>query len=354
MSPVAQARLRVLAVVIRCSGGGAERAVQLLREPLEHLGVETRTVAIDPALPGEPVDPSSWLTRRRLPGPLRIVVAAARLRRLLRTYPPSVLHLHCEAPELVGLLAVRCPRRLPGAVVVSEHTSSPWASHRRLGGLVRWGLRSMGATFVSCFEPFEPFEPQGCGTVIANPLQPVRATGTGAPQVVCVARLIASKRIDRVVDALVGVPGLALKVIGRGPQEDALRRRAAQQQVAVTWAGYVLEPWSQISANDVFVSASEVEGEPLSVLEAVSASVPLLLNDIPAHRRLMPGHPGLFAADAELREHLLAIAQDSVAAERFRVTGQQRQMLLDDRIPAVVASRWAVLYDDLLIGKDPW
>lgn len=77
-----------------------------------------------------------------------------------------------------------------------------------------------------------------------------------------------------------------LVIIGHGPLKDTLRseisNRGVENTVHVT--GRVPEVHPYYAAADVFVSASESEGHPITVLEAMAATLPVIAPDIPGVR----------------------------------------------------------------------
>src|SRR5205085_2343578 len=62
----------------------------------------------------------------------------------------------------------------------------------------------------------------------------------------------------------------------------------------VRFAGYVRDVWSIVKGADLFVSLSDFEGSPNSVLEAFAAGTPAVLSDIPAHRAIADEQSALF------------------------------------------------------------
>lgn len=94
-----------------------------------------------------------------------------------------------------------------------------------------------------------------------------------------VGRLSFEKGGDVMLDALARSDGnWRLSMIGDGPERDALLRRAANLDVAerVTWHGLVENAGSMLSAFDAFVLSSRTEGTPITLFEAMHASVPIV------------------------------------------------------------------------------
>lgn len=99
-----------------------------------------------------------------------------------------------------------------------------------------------------------------------------RAALGGRPLYVCAGRLVASKRIDKVIDyvATARASDPVLVILGDGPQRAQLERVAERWQLDVRFLGTAPreEALSWIGAADEVVHASEVEGLSTVVREA--------------------------------------------------------------------------------------
>ena len=103
--------------------------------------------------------------------------------------------------------------------------------------------------------------------------------------VLVVARLIPAKAHDVLLDAFArladDLDDWRLVIVGRGPSEGTLRRRAATLGIAarVDWAGYVEDPAPWYARAGIFVLPSHHEGMPNALLEAMSAALPVVVTD---------------------------------------------------------------------------
>lgn len=92
-----------------------------------------------------------------------------------------------------------------------------------------------------------------------------------------VGRLVRGKRVDLVLHALARVrvrrPGTTLAIVGDGPERESLERLAARLGLAeaVTFAGHRSDVERWYADARVFVMASEREGLPLVLIEAMSS-----------------------------------------------------------------------------------
>jgi len=105
---------------------------------------------------------------------------------------------------------------------------------------------------------------------------------TGPKRLLVISRIDPIKRVDLLLDALDRVPELnriPIRVLGTGWELDALRRRAAEKNPSVTFAGFTSEVESELAASDLLVHLCPEEPFGLAILEAMAAGVPVLVPD---------------------------------------------------------------------------
>jgi glycosyltransferase involved in cell wall biosynthesis len=127
-------------------------------------------------------------------------------------------------------------------------------------------------------------------TVIGNPIDLEAVdreaaddvTLPGSPSLLAVGRLSAQKGFDLLLPAFARLravePGAHLTLVGRGPDEAALRDQAARLGVAdgVTFRGFVANPYPLMRAADLYVLSSRWEGFPNVALEALACGTPVV------------------------------------------------------------------------------
>jgi len=172
------------------------------------------------------------------------------------------------------------------------------------------------------------------------------------PHFVASGRLRRQKGFDRLLDwfAAAGAPG-RLTILGDGPDEEALRRRANAPDLVgrVTFLGFVDRPAPIVSDGDVFLLPSRWEGMPNAALEALALGVPVL-----AHCEA--GGVGELAAAAPA--HAVTVTQNGAAfveglkraASSVRSERGMRGSLLPQRYEA---ARVVARYQALLLGDPP-
>lgn len=130
---------------------------------------------------------------------------------------------------------------------------------------------------------FRPLDRRECRARLGLPAQ--------GPVLACVGALIARKGQAFAIDALAELPGAVLVLAGGGPDEAALKARAAARGVAerVRFLGPV--PHGELpvvlSAADVLVLPSASEGLANAWVEALACGTPVVTTPIPGARELL-------------------------------------------------------------------
>jgi glycosyltransferase involved in cell wall biosynthesis len=146
--------------------------------------------------------------------------------------------------------------------------------------------------------------------------------------IVTVCRLVPEKRIHDIIAAFrLTSSRQKLVIIGAGihscDYEQRLKAQAAgDDRIVFTGhqGGEALETLFRCSS--LYVSASELEGLPMSLLECMEHRIPCVLSDIPPHRELMAGASGydLFFRPGDvdtLRKHLTRALQEPERSSQF-------------------------------------
>ncbi|MCW2792545.1 MAG: putative glycosyltransferase [Nocardioides sp.] len=287
--------MRALMVIAEMGSGGAETVVSDLARHLVSLdhGVTVASSGGFRAeeLPGHGV--RSLRVPLRTPGPVGLARTAARLRLDVRRSPVDVVHAHNVRATLAAHLGTRWPRRRP-PVLTTVHGLADDDYARavpvlnRCADLVVAVSADVGERLTSAGLE------AGRLHVVENACRPVpsydrararRELGLDPdrPVVLCLARLAAPKRHDLLVAAWERVPRDAvLLVAGDGPGQADLAGRVARAGLAgrVRLLGVRQDVPRLLAASDVMVLASDREGMPMTVLEAMSAGVPVVASAV--------------------------------------------------------------------------
>lgn len=158
---------------------------------------------------------------------------------------------------------------------------------------------------------------------------------TPADEVVgCVAALRPEKDHETLLRALVRVaqvrPAARLVLVGSGPREDAVRAAVDEMGLGdrVVFAGFRTDVERLLPAFDVFCLSSVQETYPVSVLEAMAASLPVVMTDPPGVPEVVAegrtGHRVPVGDDAEMAARLGALLADPAMRVRMGAAGRDR------------------------------
>lgn len=315
------------------------------------------------------VIPRLRLRPKRLLAPVNDGIVARRLVAAIREIDAQLgtvdlLHSHFY-PSARHLPAVSRSLELP--YVHTEHSTSLTpraADHKQLSGA---GLRSAARTFGSAatviavsdylrrsiVELGLPCEP----VVLGNPVD-VEAfrprsirTDDGTIRLVSVGRLEADKRPLLLLDAFALArrrdERLRLELIGRGPQEEAVRRHAeglgVQDALRISGQLSSAEVATRVADAHAFVSASQVETFGVAIAEAQAAGTPVVAFAVTAIPEIVDATAGRLVDGAAGADELAAALLDVVSGDepdRGRLAAAMRKRFA----PAAIGERLMDVY----------
>ncbi len=259
---------------------------------------------------------------------------------LMRAEQPDLVHAHMPISGFLARLAARragvscvaytChgflfnqpgpwPRR--AIALAAEYLAGRWTdifltvSQAEAADARRWGIARAPIAIGNGRDPaiFRP-DPMARANIRAAFCVPENRL-----VIITVARLVRHKGFSELAAAMAGLPEAELWVVGdrlptdRGPDMAALLRGAGLGD-RLRLLGMRDDVPALLAAADIFVLASHFEGLPMSVIEAMFASVPVVACDIKGPRemvvdgetglRVPPGNvPALAAALRQLAEN---------------------------------------------------
>jgi glycosyltransferase involved in cell wall biosynthesis len=261
--------------------GGQGVQAQALVDALRNDGYPVVFVPINPRFPR----PLRWVRRVRV---LRTLLnQALYLPSLWRLVKADVVHVFSASfwSFLLAPVPAMLAARLFGARVVLHYHSGEAAEHlERWGVLVHPWLRLAHVVVVPSDYLAAVFADHGVDArVIRNVVDLTRFAYRDRaplqPHLVSTRNLEPYYRVDVVIDAFARVraeaPGATLTVAGYGSEEACLRRQAGD---GVTFVG-TIDPQAMpalLRDADIFVNASVVDNQPVSILEAFASGLPVV------------------------------------------------------------------------------
>ena len=363
MPPADPARPRILLVTKGLDLGGIERVVVDLA-----VGLSARGVPVEVALVNSKRDRmvsslvDAGVTVHRLDGTDLIGARAAnRLIRLIRTGRYDVVHVHGPLPAVVARLGAI------GAhpeVVTTSHT--PWSSLRPATRAAWRATARLDAAAVAVSSAVVASLPKSTRVrtcVIPHGIDPARIAearagaqqstdATGPVTVVTVASHRDAKNYPNLLRAVRRAiddgANLRLVTIGDGPALGAhieLARTLGLED-AVDFMPAIEDVLDDIAAADVLVVASDYEGQPLVVAEALALGVPVVSTDVGRVSELVDASVGRVVPPrdpAALGAALTELANDPELRGRLSAHARARPArTLDEVIDAHI-----VVYEDV-------
>ncbi len=370
--------IRALHVINGRFFGGGHRSTLLLMQALDEGGkaqTELCTLGEGGALPFNGRVPTVVPFDGRYNNPQVLVGTAMRLRKLVRSLGPEILHTHGLDADLIGSLAViglstRHISHLRITPVFDPNQSWRVALRRRL---FRWLTAAKGTRFIAVSEAVRQqmaeyyqiakdrivtvrngvdltaFDGSKADTDVDSASRPIKIGSAG--------RLAPMKGFEYLLDAaaLVKAQGLVfeLHIAGSGSELGALQSRANALGIGtdVHFSGQLEDMRYFYRQLDLFVLPSvSTEGLPLVVLEASAMGVPVIATDLAGAPEVVDdGETGLLVpiCNAEaLAQAITRIVRDDSYRNQLAQAGLAK--VRRDFSVQRVAAEVAVVYADLV------
>lgn len=307
---------------------------------------------------------------------LRLALAVLRL---YREWKPALVHSHFSTFDIPSLVASTwlLPVRRPG---VLWHVHSPRGpregSLHKLLWATKWALLARRANVVhvsggGAKQMEQLGQRAGSSTVILNAAdfgsslrqtrsreEVRRGWGIGPREMVLLmfGRDPQVKGVDWALDAFqrlhAAFPACRLVIVaGADPQAvNALVNQQASRIGGVVVVPPTTTPGDYYAAADLFLAPSRREGLPLSVVEALAASLPVVATDIPGMQwaASLPAVTLVPPGDAQAMANALAATLSWSPEERSRRTAPSREHVMQQHDPNLWAATIADHYLRLL------
>ena len=280
---------RIVIVTNSLTGGGAERAMNLISNALSRDGHQVTLITINKSAFDLIQNECSVITldREDNSGIMGTALALSAFVKSVMRIKPDICFINCDLPELFA-----CFLPFKSNIIVIEHANPAWSTRKNFGKFVRQILRFRDVTFVAVSSHLRiwptNFAPEWILPNIIPISQRVNSLSGHDSQIrrlVFIGRLArVQKRPDWILD-IAKIVQLPTKFIGSGAELDSLKIKAGVLEVDAEFSGHILDPWTELREGDLLIVPSSFEGDGLVILEAISNNIPLLISDISDFRR---------------------------------------------------------------------
>jgi len=364
--PSVQYPIRVVYYVEGYVFGGVERHLLGLLDELDRRRFDPMVLGVmpdelEPELVARQV-PVVRLDRIRgnfdIPGFIRAFRAIRKARPVV--FHAMLSHSHAAQYAVMSAIALRTP-----AVVNTVHlpTDSDNQMRRRLGRFILRGvdMQVLPSEWTKA-EVVRLGELHSSHEIVANGIalpallsrdeaREQLAIARGATVIGGSMRLVDWKRPELIVDAARGLPDAVVVILGEGPEEERLRSLA--EGVDLRLPGFRLDAVSLLPAFDVFVHPCPTDNQPLAILEAMAAGLPMVVADQGGAALMVDdGRTGLRApaTPAGMSSAVSRLLDDPVLAARL--AGAGRDEVLSRFTTQAMTRQLEDLYERLLATDD--
>ena len=336
---------RVMFVTNSLSGGGAERATNILVNALTDLGLQVSLVVINSGAPDliKPKCQTFELKREWQGGLLSVLAAFFKLQSVIWKWKPNYLVLNCDIPELLGSLSLGKHK-----LIAVEHATFPWINRIRLGKVTRKILSARNTKWVAVSKHLKIWGTQAlpdisiCNAIVTPRINTSKSNGK-IKRLNYVGRLSQEKQPIWVLEIAQRV-NLPVRIFGEGLLKKQLQDFGTKNGIETEFSGFVSNPWEFFEKGDLLIVPSSFEGDGLVLVEALSYRIPLIASDIPDLRRFHLEDKN-YASNIE--EFSDSIATNLNTIENFLPNESTIASILENREPAVVGQQWNTFLNSL-------
>ncbi len=366
--------MRVLIVITKGEIGGAQTHVlelcRALRSEFEFRvmvgGVADSPLGRELSAIGVPVDTVPGM-RNDTTIPL-FVASVRQVAAVAGAWQADLIHAHSAVGSVVGRLAGLMARRQVLYTVHGFGFKRQVAWRRRCAVyLAERLLAGLTGKYICVSETERQLATKlGVGehevSVIANGIgdSPWRAEPhAGDPVLIMVARAVSPKRHDILLRALAVMRDRGMVVLprtilaGSGPLLEPARAMAKKLELGcVSFLGDVQEVPQLMARAHIFILLSDHEGQPISIIEAMRAGLPIIASDLPGIRtQIMDGVEGLLV---ENEADAVALAIERLVLDpdlRARIAAAARRRYECDFSAATMAGAVKQIYHGLALPR---
>lgn len=349
--------MRITVFIGTLAGGGAERVVCNLANFLVKRGHEVDLLTLKDAVPVEPLVDGVKTTPLYMEkeGSKRIIKAIKMIIRLRRYMKKAKVDTYVVMLPLTTILMLLFAGLTKAPIIAAER-----ADPRVYSKMKKWLLQHLAHRaklwIFQTEEVKQWYMPRLTNVEVAvlpNAVNPAflreQYTGVRENTIVGAGRLTEQKRFDLLIRAFAAIsaefPEYYLTIYGKGPKLSELQNLAESLGIKerVVFPGYIADMPQRMEKASMFVLASDYEGMPNVLIEAMALGLPCVATDCGgggARYLVKDGVNGLLIPirdEAAMADAMRSILNDPEKAAQL---GAQARLLQEKLSPECVYSTW--------------
>ena len=168
-------------------------------------------------------------------------------------------------------------------------------------------------------------------------------------QILYIGRLAPGKGVDVLLDALAGMTGVKVVIVGDGPLRATLENQANRLRIPVEFAGGTLDPDPYYRRADLVTLPSRMEAMPMALIEAAAHGKPALASRVGGIPEVVQDNQtGILVDPGDVNSLREAIARLMDPALRDSMGRAARELWEEKFSPNVMAKALEKLYETVL------
>ncbi len=290
---------------------------------------------------------------------------ANKLIEVVRRERIDLVHVHAALPHAVSALAAKQVTGVPYVVTLHGHDVHTFGDKPEFKPVLKEAVAGADAVTAVCdFLGRRASRIWGIGKVrtIRNfvdyddcgPTEP--KPRLGHPALVHVSNFRPEKRIGDLVEGMAQIlgalPSAKLHLIGEGPELPKLREQIAMRNLedAVHCWGFQEDLAPFYAAADLFVLSSDIEGAPLTFLEAMYHGVPVVASRVGGVPEIVEdGVTGYTFRKGDITEYAAKVTAALSDPRHYQaLRANARKLVLRDHAPAAILPCYESIYDEVI------
>lgn len=335
--------MKIFYVITKSEVGGAQMHV---RQLVEHMITTGHTVSVMSTPGGWLADECAKLGATFYPNPyfantlnpIRLLKAKKLIKKTVDMLSPDIIHCHSSFAGILTRLVVR-------GKTPTIFTAHSWAftdgtkPFRKIVAPIAERFVARYTSKIICVSEFDRQLALRYHIAPANKLITIHNGVVFIPEIVrtphtpvhivSIGRLAYPKEYGLLVDAFSAVSsGATLTIVGNGPMHAALnaqiRSLGLEQKVSILTDKKPEDIPDVLTVADIFILLSKHEGFPITILEAMSAGLPVIASNVGGIPEAVDATSCILVGIEQVRQALQQLVTDASLREQMGSAGRER------------------------------